>query len=171
MEIERKWLIKGWPQMTYPVRNIQQMEQGYINVRPTVRIRKEVSNNGETDYILCFKSAGFLSRKEIEMPISEDMFAQLSDLIGLPLIKKERRTYELPDGLLLEVNHVDEGEPTEFWYAEIEFASEEQATAWKPEGGLAQYLANEVTTVPGSTMGAYWLRTRLKEGEDYSEEQ
>ena len=29
MEIERKWLIKGWPQMTYPVRNIQQMEQGY----------------------------------------------------------------------------------------------------------------------------------------------
>jgi len=47
-------------------------------------------------------------------------------------LKKERRTYRLPDGLHLEVNHVDEGLPTEFWYAEIEYETEEQALAWKP---------------------------------------
>ena len=29
-----------------------------------------------------------------------------------PLIGKIRRSYALPDGLVLEVNHVDEGQPT-----------------------------------------------------------
>ena len=30
------------------------------------------------------------------------------------LLPKLRRSYLLPDGLVLEVNHVDEGQPTEF---------------------------------------------------------
>ncbi len=50
-------------------------------------------------------------------------------IIGKPLIPKLRRSYTLPDGSVLEVNHVDEGQPTEFWYAEVEYPTVEAALA------------------------------------------
>ena len=40
MEIERKWMVAGWPQGLTPVR-VHRMDQGYLCVRPTVRIRRE----------------------------------------------------------------------------------------------------------------------------------
>ena len=163
MEIERKWLVNGWPEpgMELPLLYEESMRQGYISVRPTVRIREEARRGGDTEYILCFKSAGSLAREEIEFPIKKEQFAQLEDLIGLPLIPKTRKTYQLPDGLHLEVNRVDADLPSEFWYAEIEFETEEQAISWAPEEpALAAFLSCEVTNEPGQTMGAYWLRTR-----------
>ena len=78
-----------------------------------------------------------------------------------PLIPKTRRTYRLPDGSALEVNHVDAGRPTAFWYAEVEYPTVEAANAWQPAAwGLADYLSDEVTGQPGQSMGAYWLQTR-----------
>ena len=42
MEIERKWMVKSWPDETkFPLTETYQMDQGYISVRPTVRIRRE----------------------------------------------------------------------------------------------------------------------------------
>lgn len=164
MEIERKWMVKGWPEADLPLLSEQSMRQGYIDVRPTVRIREEKTRGKKTDYILCFKSAGLLSRQEIEMPLSEEQFRKLEQFIGLPLIPKIRRTYRLPDGLCLEVNHVDEGQPTEFWYAEVEYETEEQARAWDPaSAGLRSYLNEDVTEQPGQSMGAYWERTRMQQ--------
>ena len=167
MEIERKWMVSTWPEESpaMPVIQEQIMRQGYISVRPTVRIREESEKGGKTEYMLCFKSPATpdgLSRKEIEFPIPRDRFAQLEDLIGIPLIPKLRRTYQLRDGLRLEVNLVDEGMPTEFMYAEIEYASEDQARNWDPASvGLEDYLCDDVTGQPGQTMGAYWVTTRL----------
>ena len=40
MEIERKWMVQGWPE-GYPLRKEEEMRQGYVSVRPTVRIREE----------------------------------------------------------------------------------------------------------------------------------
>ncbi len=163
MEIERKWMVTGWPEEKFPLLYEHSMRQGYITVRPTVRIREEAVTGGRTAYVLCFKSGTGLVRKEIEMEIPEEKFAELEDLIGLPLIPKVRRTYALPDGMHLEVNHVDEGLPSEFWYAEIEYESEEQARSWDPAAvGLAEYLYDDVTDQPGQTMGAYWIETREK---------
>ena len=90
------------------------------------------------------------------------MFVQLEEkIIGKPLIKKVRRSYRLPDGAVLEVNHVDEGLPTAFWYAEVEYPTVEAALSWQPEAcGLAAYLNDEVTNQPGQSMGAYWVQTR-----------
>lgn len=197
MEIERKWMVQGWPE-GYPLRKEEEMRQGYVSVRPTVRIREEkllMSSDGalaqsqaipqdgaaqntagaedsaaqcptkplKDEFILCFKSKGRLSRKEIEFPIEEARFRELEDLIGLPLIPKLRRTYQLPDGHQLEVNHVDEGAPTEFWYAEVEFGSEDEARAFDPASvGLGEYLTDDVTEQPGQSMGAYWTATRLQ---------
>lgn len=167
MEIERKWMVSSFPEdsgVRLPVLFRQFMRQGYVCVHPTVRIREERMIGGNTDYVLCFKSEGGLARKEIELSIPKDKFLELEDLIALPLIPKLRVTYQLPDGLRLEVNHVDEGQPTEFWYAEIEYESEDQALSWDPAAvGLGDYLSDDVTGQPGQSMGAYWLQTRLKQ--------
>lgn len=40
MEIERKWMVTGWPE-GLPMTEDYRMDQGYISVRPTVRIRRE----------------------------------------------------------------------------------------------------------------------------------
>lgn len=162
LEIERKWLVTGWPDVAYKVSKEELMRQGYVTVEPTVRIREEGLVGGGTEYVLCFKSRGQLTRKEIEFPIGEVHFRELEDLIGLPLVPKVRRTYALPSGLALEVNHVDEGAPTEFWYAEIEFSDEATARAYDPASdGLGEFLVNDVTETPGESMGAYWIRTRV----------
>ena len=98
----------------------------------------------------------------IERPINKELFDELeTKIIGKPLIGKIRRSYALPDGLVLEVNHVDEGQPTAFWYAEVEYPTVDAARSWKPEAfGLADYLNDDVTDQPGQSMGAYWEQTR-----------
>ena len=160
MEIERKWMVAGWPQGLVQT-SLYKMDQGYISVRPTVRIRREALQGGPTALVLCFKGAGTLSREEIETEITPDLFARLEHLIGKPLIYKERRGYALPGGLTLEVNCVDPKLPTAFWYAEVEFETEAQALAWDPaSAGLADYLKDECTGRPGSSMGDYWEQTR-----------
>lgn len=169
LEIERKWMVKGWPEKDFPLLFSQLMRQGYISVHPTVRIREEntiISNDAEhpvkDNFVLCFKSSGLLTRKEIEMDIEKEKFNELEDLIGLPLIDKLRNTYILPDGHHLEVNHVDEGLKSEFWYAEIEFTSEEEALAFDPKSvNLEDYLNDDVTDQPDQSMGSYWNKTRL----------
>ena len=160
MEIERKWLVKDWPRGLEPVRTLR-MRQGYIALRPTVRIREEADEAG-VEYILCFKGKagpGGLSRTEIETPVERGLFLQLEELIGKPLIHKEQRRYPLADGLTLEVNRVDAGTEHEFFYAEVEFGSEAQALAWKP-GVLREYLDREVTGEKGQSMADYWAKTR-----------
>lgn len=163
MEIERKWLVTGWPEEgRFCLTEEFRMRQGYISVRPTVRIREEARTNGPTDYILCFKSGGGLAREEIERPIDQELFEQLEHkIIARPLIVKLRRSYRLPDGRTLEVNHVDAGLPSEFWYAEVEYTTEQEARSWDPaDVGLSDYLCNDVTDQPGQSMGAYWEQTR-----------
>lgn len=160
MEIERKWLINGWPQGLEEQRRIL-MRQGYITTRPTVRIRSEASGD-VTEYVLCFKGAAGpdgLAREEIETNIAPELFAKLEAFIGRPLIEKEQRRYALPGGLTLEVNQVDRGRPGEFFYAEVEFPTREAALAWQP-GELGEYLSDEVTGKPGQSMAAYWTETR-----------
>ena len=166
MEIERKWMVNGWPEGDAfpPLALVEEfsMRQGYLCVHPTVRIREEALKGGGTAYILCFKSGGGLAREEIERAIDKQLFEELEQkIIGKPLIPKLRRSYRLPDGLVLEVNHVDEGRPTEFWYAEVEYPTVEAARSWDPAAcGLAGYLNDDVTDQPGQSMGEYWLKTR-----------
>ena len=51
MEIERKWNVEGWPVLRYGLKMIEEhkMRQGYLNVRPTVRIREEARTGGDTE--------------------------------------------------------------------------------------------------------------------------
>ena len=53
MEIERKWMVNGWPEgegfPALPLKEEFGMRQGYISVHPTVRIREEALKGGRTD--------------------------------------------------------------------------------------------------------------------------
>ena len=62
MEIERKWMVTGWPEGLTCTEEYR-MDQGYISVRPTVRIRREALTGGPTRHVLCFKGEGTLSRE------------------------------------------------------------------------------------------------------------
>ena len=90
MEIDRKWMVQGWPQ-GLPLLETYRMDQGYISVRPTVRIRREALQGGRTALVLCFKGAPDktgLMREEIETEITPELFEKLERLIGKPLIAK-----------------------------------------------------------------------------------
>ena len=168
MEIERKWRTSGWPEGVVPSR-VLEMEQGYLALRPTVRIRREAEGEA-VRYVLCFKGKADrqgLAREEIELEITPELFERLKALIGRPLIAKEQRRYALADGLELEVNWVDRGQPGAFFYAEVEFPTREAALSWEA-GAWSPYLEREVTGQPGQSMADYWRATRGDPGEKAS---
>lgn len=158
MEIERRWLVDNWPDLD-PI-SVLDMDQGYFAVRPAIRIRRETTMGGTTAYVLCFKGKGGLVREEIELELTKDHYDRLRALLDKPMIQKEQRRYPLPGGLTLEVNSVDPGLDTGFFYAEVEFPCEDAARTWAPTSELASYLSHEVTGQPGESMAAYWERTR-----------
>lgn len=155
MEIERKFLMDGFPE-GLPELSRAQVRQGYLCVRPTVRIRSKQTAAG-TDYRLCFKGEGTIARQEVELPLEPEVFVQLEELLEMPMVHKDYRVYALPDGRRLECSLVDQGTPTAFYYAEVEFDSLEEAYAFVPPA----FLGREVTEERGYSMGEYWEKKRL----------
>ena len=164
LEIERRWLMAGFPEQLpegLPARvtflcEIQKA-QGYVSTAPVVRIRSEMTaaQNDEPakeEYILCIKGKGRLARTEIETPLSAEVFAQLRDFIGVPLVRKQTRLYRLADGRVMECSLVDEGEPSAFYYAEVEFPSLDEATMF----AAPAWFGEEKTMDSSFSMSAYW---------------
>lgn len=158
MEIERKWLVNGLPpEGLWPCLTHAQVRQGYIATHPAVRIRETVCASS-SQYMLCFKGKGTLAREEVELPLTAETFNRLCAFTGQDLVTKEYYVYALPTGHRLEVSCVDAHRPTSFWYAEVEFASVEQAHAFVPP----PYLGEEKTEDPAFSMSAYWRSTRQR---------
>ena len=152
MEIERKFLIDRYPE-ELPLLEEAVVYQGYLAVKPVVRIRSK-EKQGKRSYVLTFKGEGTIARPETELPISEEIFGELSQLLEAPMIRKDYRVYALPDGRRLECSAVDQGEPAAFWYAEVEFPTLEEAVAFEPPA----FLGRDVTEDPDFGMSSYWLR-------------
>lgn len=151
-EIERKWLLSGFPAL--PPETETAMEQAYLCFEPcTVRVRKTEAQTG-VQYMLCIKGRGTLTRTEVETPLSQEQYQALLALAPLPPVKKLHRTYRLPGGEVAECNLVDEGHPQSFYYAEVEFENLQQAAAFLPPA----FFGREVTEEPGWTMAAYCRR-------------
>ena len=155
VEIERKFLIDGFPEGLQELSRAE-VCQGYLCVRPTVRIRRSRGAAG-TDYRLCFKGEGTIARQEVELPLEPETFARLEELLEMPLVRKDYRVYALPDGLKLECSLVDEGTLTAFYYAEVEFASVEEAKAFE----MPAFLHKDVTEGPYYSMSGYWKRQQI----------
>lgn len=151
-EIERKWSMDGFPPL--PMNTESEMEQGYLCFAPsTVRIRK-ATQNGQSSYWLTIKGKGTLRRTEVETPLQQDQYDALATLLTAPMVRKKLRTYTLPGGHTLECSLVDEGEPTSFFYAEVEFETIEQANLFVSPS----FLGRDITEEPGQTMAAYARR-------------
>ncbi len=150
-EIERKWLMEGYPAL--PAQSESEMEQGYLSFSPAVRIRKTVQA-GQAAYWLTIKGGGGLQRTEVELPLTAAQYEALHGLLAAPSATKRLRCYRLEGGQILECSCVDEGQPGEFYYAEVEFPSAEAARGFAPPA----FLGREVTEEPGYTMAAYCRR-------------
>lgn len=125
MEIERKYLIKALPDNLeeYPCK---QIEQGYLNTDPVVRIRR--SNDA---YTLTYKGKGLMVREEYNLPLNAESFAHLKEKIDGRLIKKRRYLIPLDDSHTIELD-IFEGDLAPLQLAEVEFATEEDANNFVP---------------------------------------
>lgn len=137
MEIERKYLLKKLPENLDSFEK-KEIEQGYLNRRPVLRIRK--SND---KYIFTYKlnqalpgDKGPICNEEIEAPLTEEAYFHLREKVDGHTISKTR--YIIPysaDGkdytIELDVFH---GLLEGLYYAEVEFESVEDAFSFsKPE--------------------------------------
>lgn len=125
MEIERKFLIikEKLPENleSYPH---NKLEQAYIITEPVLRIRQK-----DTEYILTYKGPGFLTREEVEFPLSKDAYEKLLSKTEGNIITKTR--YKIPekDGLVIELD-VFHGLFEGLHLAEVEFPDEETAHSY-----------------------------------------
>ncbi len=136
MEIERKFLVKDLPDRLAEY-SFREIEQGYLNTDPVVRVRKD----GDS-YYLTYKGKGLLAREEYNLPLDQASYEHLiAKADGIVLTK---RRYQIPfsqdreytieldifrgiyDGLIL---------------AEVEFESEEEARNFTPP----QWFGRDVT--------------------------
>lgn len=158
MEIERKFLINGFPQHL-PLLSSQQVSQGYLCTNPEIRIRHIFpAMKDESAYVLCFKSDGDLCREEIELTLSRKQYKALKSLIPGPFIEKIFQRYQLPDGHILQCSIVDPLKASCFMYAEVEFKTVEEACAFIPVAELNP----EVTSDSWYKMKNYWGRRSFR---------
>ena len=125
MEIERKYLVKSIPEnlKDYPCRV---MEQGYLNIAPVIRIRKDNDN-----FELTYKSKGLMVREEYNLPLTKEAYEHLLLKIDGRLIKKRRYMIPFEGNLTVELD-VFEGELAPLILAEVEFPDEDSALSFTP---------------------------------------
>ena len=155
LEIERKFLINGFPIGLELISEVD-IEQGYLSFDPELRIRKAVDKyTGKEEFWMTLKGEGDLTRNEIETPISSDFYYDTADFLDVRMIQKEYRKYKLGPWKL-EVSLVDPGTDWEFYYAEIEFPTEQDAKDFV----VPAYFGREITFNEDYKMKNYWKRTR-----------
>lgn len=134
MEIERKFLIQTLPEDLFSYK-FRKIEQAYLCTEPVVRIRRQ-----DEDYILTYKSKGFLAREEYNLPLTKEAYEHLRKKADGIVLSKTRYLIPLTDHLTIELDVFDA--PYEGLYlAEVEFSSEEEANAFvKPD-----WFTEEVT--------------------------
>ena len=119
MEIERKFLVNELPSdlNCYKHRTI---EQGYLCTEPVVRVRRD----GE-EYVLTYKSKGFMSREEYNLPLTKESYQHLIQKADGRIITKERYCNPYLN-YTIELD-VFAGELAPLVLAEVEFDSEDEA--------------------------------------------
>ena len=125
MEIERKYLIHNLP-VNLDQYECRQIEQGYLNTDPVVRIRKS-----DDKYTLTYKGSGLMCREEYNLPLTADAFAHLKEKIDGILIQKKRYLIPLTEKLTIELD-VFEGELAPLQLAEVEFETKKEAEDFIP---------------------------------------
>ncbi len=129
MEIEKKYLIFKLPNLSEY--NSLEIEQGYLNRSPVLRIRKQ-----NEDYIFTYKSKlniekEALMNNEIEAPLTKEAYEHLRTKIDDNLIQKTRYIIPLECGRTAELD-IFHGKLTGLSFVEVEFENVEQAAEFYP---------------------------------------
>ncbi len=124
-EIERKWMIKKMPADLEKYDQIE-MEQAYLNISPTVRIRRE-----NDDYVLTYKGIGEgISHSEYNLPITKEAFEHMLPKADGIVIRKRR--YVIPlDGKLKAELDIFNAPYEGIRIVEVEFDSVSEAESFK----------------------------------------
>ena len=142
MEIEKKYLVKGIPFRLEDLER-EEIEQGYLCIKPTVRIRK--SND---KYFLNYKwknknnnDENAIHNIEYEMPLTKENYEHLLSKVDDYMIIKTRYIIPLEDGHKVELD-VFGGNLKGLVFAEIEFKDDKDVESFaKPE-----WLGEDITT-------------------------
>ena len=161
MEIERKWLIKGFP--NWPHKTHCYIFQTYVATYDDCEIRirycePALNHQGKTitPYKFTYKSGGDLSRIEVEKELKACEYDELKKTISYPAIIKDFYTFQF-DGKSIEMSRVD----NDWYYAEVEFINQLEAEVY--EFPWPELVIKEVTEDKEYKMKNYWRKTRLKE--------
>ncbi|MBQ7557501.1 MAG: CYTH domain-containing protein [Lachnospiraceae bacterium] len=136
-EIERKWMIKKMPDDLSGYESIG-MEQAYLNISPTVRIRRE-----NDVYFLTYKGIGEgIAHTEYNLPITKEAFEHMLPKADGIVIRKTRYVIPLEGGLKAELDIFKE--PYEgLRIVEVEFDSLEEAEAFKAPDWFGEDVSND----------------------------
>ena len=162
VEIERKFTVRHLPEDLdrYPFHTI---EQGYLNVDPAIRVRRE-----DDSYYMTYKNKGMYAEKiteetsaqqgadgssteqqepigstEYNLPLDKESYEHMLTKADGNIIRKKRYLIPAENGLTIELDVFDEPYKGTI-IAEVEFPSEEAAAAYKP----AEWFDEDVTGNP-----------------------
>lgn len=158
MEIERKWLLKTLP--IDPPQEKYWIEQFYVSLVPEVRLRRCTSNGpyeNKVPFRMTIKGDGTLEREEFEIPVSEEFYEGVLNLLNVEPVQKHFITYMVNDRKI-EVS-VILNRPG-FIYAEVEFESVSDAIAY--EFPWSDLVEREVTDEPEYKMKNFWKKINNK---------
>jgi len=131
-EIERKFLVRT-ERLPKDLPEGDELEQGYLSVDPTVRVRLVTGPEGTRHAELTIKGKGLMSRAEFNYPIPDEDAEALLGMCGRGLRKVRRKIGRF------ELDHFRE---RDLWLAEIELADEGERFQRPP------WLGDEVTDDP-----------------------
>ncbi|MCR4648037.1 MAG: CYTH domain-containing protein [Lachnospiraceae bacterium] len=135
MEIERKFKVRELPDLSqYP---FKQLEQGYLNTNPVVRVRKE-----DEEYYLTYKGKGFLEREEYNLPLNKEAYEHLITKADGRVITKKRYLIHF-EYYTIELD-IFEGDLAPLIIAEVEFETKEEAVSFTPP----DWFGEDVTEDP-----------------------
>lgn len=142
MEIEKKFLVKEIPFELDKLEK-EEIEQGYLCIKPTVRIRK--SNN---EYFLNYKwknknieDISAIHNIEYEMPLTKENYEHLLPKVDDYMIIKTRYIVPLEDGHVVELD-VFKGNLEGLMFAEIEFKDDNDVSSFI----MPEWLGKDITT-------------------------
>ena len=142
MEIEKKFLVKEIPFELDKLEK-EEIEQGYLCIKPTVRIRK--SNN---EYFLNYKwknknieDINAIHNIEYEMPLTKENYEHLLSKVDDYMIIKTRYIVPLEDGHTVELD-VFKGNLEGLMFAEIEFKDDNDVSSFI----MPEWLGKDITT-------------------------
>lgn len=137
MEIERKFLIGKLPDNIGDYK-YHDIEQGYLNTSPVVRVRKE-----DEEYYLTYKGKGMMAREEYNLPLNRQAYEHLVSKADGNIICKRRYLIPLDEKHTIELDEF-KGAFEGLLLAEVEFESMEDASSFVPP----EWFGADVTANP-----------------------